>query len=177
MDDSTVRLMMTLKVNSLSRGYSGIRLEVIAFFMQLLCSEVYPCVPQKGSVGASGDLAPLAHMCLPLLGEGNMRHKGEIISAAQGLKIANLSPLTLGAKEGLALLNGTQASTAFALQGLFQAEDLSADLEQQTKDIFAAQGFDVEDEETMEAIAEKYAADPKRLIDEMISIPFSFWYK
>lgn len=126
MDDSTVRLMMTLKVNSLSRGYSGIRLEVIAFFMQLLCSEVYPCVPQKGSVGASGDLAPLAHMCLPLLGEGKMRHKGEIISAEQGLKIANLSPITLGAKEGLALLNGTQASTAFALQGLFQAEDLYA---------------------------------------------------
>ncbi len=126
MDDSTVRLMITLKVNSLSRGYSGIRLQVIQFFMQLLSSEVYPCVPKKGSVGASGDLAPLAHMCLPLLAEGQMRHKGKIISAAQGLKIAGLEPLTLAAKEGLALLNGTQASTAFALQGLFRSENLYA---------------------------------------------------
>lgn len=126
MDDSTVRLMITLKVNSLSRGYSGIRLHVIEFFMQLLNSEVYPCVPKKGSVGASGDLAPLAHMCLPLLNEGQMRHKGRIISAEQGLKIAGLKPLTLAAKEGLALLNGTQASSAFALQGLFKAEDLYA---------------------------------------------------
>ncbi|MEL0647274.1 histidine ammonia-lyase [Pseudoalteromonas agarivorans] len=126
MDDSTVRLMITLKVNSLSRGYSGIRLQVIQFFMQLLKSEVYPCVPKKGSVGASGDLAPLAHMCLPLLGEGQMRYQGEVISASQGLKIAELEPLTLAAKEGLALLNGTQASTAFALQGLFRAENLYA---------------------------------------------------
>lgn len=126
MDDSTVRLMIILKINSLSRGYSGIRLQVIEFFIQLLNSQVYPCVPKKGSVGASGDLAPLAHMCLPLLAEGHMRHQGQIISAEQGLKIAGLKPLTLAAKEGLALLNGTQASTAFALQGLFRAEDLYA---------------------------------------------------
>ncbi|BDF96363.1 MULTISPECIES: histidine ammonia-lyase [Pseudoalteromonas] len=126
MDDSTVRLMMVLKINSLSRGFSGIRLKVIEFFMQLLEAEVYPCVPKKGSVGASGDLAPLSHMCLPLLGEGEMRHQGKLISAAQGLEIAKLEPLTLAAKEGLALLNGTQASTAFALQGLFRAEDLYA---------------------------------------------------
>lgn len=126
MDDSTVRLMITLKINSLSRGYSGIRLAVLEFFMQLLKNEVYPCVPKKGSVGASGDLAPLAHMCLPLLGEGQMRYQGQLISAEQGLSIAGLKPLTLAAKEGLALLNGTQASTAFALQGLFRAEDLYA---------------------------------------------------
>ncbi|MBB1409527.1 histidine ammonia-lyase [Pseudoalteromonas sp. SG44-17] len=126
MDDSTVRLMMVLKINSLSRGFSGIRLKVIEFFMQLLAAQVYPCVPKKGSVGASGDLAPLSHMCLPLLGEGEMRYQGKLISAADGLKIAGLEPLTLAAKEGLALLNGTQASTAFALQGLFRAEDLYA---------------------------------------------------
>lgn len=126
MDDSTVRLMITLKINSLSRGYSGIRLAVLEFFIQLLKNEVYPCVPKKGSVGASGDLAPLAHMCLPLLGEGQMRYQGQLISAEQGLNIAGLEPLTLAAKEGLALLNGTQASTAFALQGLFRAEDLYA---------------------------------------------------
>lgn len=126
MDDSTVRLMMVLKINSLSRGFSGIRLKVIEFFIKLLEAEVYPCVPKKGSVGASGDLAPLSHMCLPLLAEGEMRYQGKLISATEGLKVAGLEPLTLAAKEGLALLNGTQASTAFALQGLFRAENLYA---------------------------------------------------
>lgn len=126
MQDATVRLMMVLKINSLSRGFSGIRLEVINFLIALVNAEVYPCVPEKGSVGASGDLAPLSHMCLPLLGEGEMSHKGEIITAAEGLAIAGLKPIELAAKEGLALLNGTQASTALALEGLFNAEDLFA---------------------------------------------------
>ncbi|GGP47729.1 histidine ammonia-lyase [Shewanella saliphila] len=126
MQDATVRLMMVLKINSLSRGFSGIRLEVIEFLIQLVNAGVYPCVPEKGSVGASGDLAPLAHMCLPLLGEGEMTYKGQIISASEGLEIAGLAPIELAAKEGLALLNGTQASTALALEGLFNAEDLFA---------------------------------------------------
>lgn len=126
MEDATVRLMMVLKINSLSRGFSGIRLSVIQALIQLLNAEVYPCVPKKGSVGASGDLAPLSHMVLPLLGEGEMSYQDNVISAEEGLKIAGLEPLTLAAKEGLALLNGTQASTAFALDGLFGAEDLYA---------------------------------------------------
>lgn len=126
MDDTTVRLMMVLKINSLSRGFSGIRLDVIQALITLLNAQVYPCVPKKGSVGASGDLAPLSHMVLPLLGEGEMSHNDEVISAIDGLKIAGLEPMTLAAKEGLALLNGTQASTAFALEGLFHAEDLFA---------------------------------------------------
>ena len=126
MEDSTVRLMMILKINSLSRGFSGIRLKVIQALITLLNAEVYPCVPKKGSVGASGDLAPLSHMVLPLLGEGEMSYQDEVITAAAGLKIAGLEPVTLAAKEGLALLNGTQASTAFALEGLFHAEDLYA---------------------------------------------------
>ncbi|WP_282109701.1 histidine ammonia-lyase [Shewanella algicola] len=126
MQDATVRLMMVLKINSLSRGFSGIRLEVIEFLIQLVNAGVYPCVPEKGSVGASGDLAPLAHMCLPLLGEGEMSYQGQIISASEGLEIAGLVPIELAAKEGLALLNGTQASTALALEGLFNAEDLFA---------------------------------------------------
>ncbi len=126
MQDATVRLMMVLKINSLSRGFSGIRLEVINFLISLVNAEVYPCVPEKGSVGASGDLAPLAHMCLPLLGEGEMSYQGQLISAAEGLAIAGLKPIDLAAKEGLALLNGTQASTALALEGLFHAEDLFA---------------------------------------------------
>ncbi|MBV7299351.1 histidine ammonia-lyase [Enterovibrio paralichthyis] len=126
MDDKTVRLMMVLKINSLSRGYSGIRFSVVEALAQLINAEVFPCIPKKGSVGASGDLAPLAHMSTVLLGEGQARHKGEIVSGAMALKIAGLEPITLGPKEGLALLNGTQASTAFALEGLFAAEDLYA---------------------------------------------------
>lgn len=126
MNDATVRLMITLKVNSLSRGYSGIRPSVVNALMQLVNSEVYPCIPKKGSVGASGDLAPLAHMSTVLLGEGEARYKGEVISGQKALEIAGLEPITLAPKEGLALLNGTQASTAFALEGLFAAEDLYA---------------------------------------------------
>ncbi len=126
MSEDTVRLMMVLKINSLSRGFSGIRLSVIEALISLVNAEVYPCVPKKGSVGASGDLAPLAHMCVPLLGEGEMLYQGNKVTASEGLKIAGLSPLTLAPKEGLALLNGTQASTAFALEGLFKAEDLYA---------------------------------------------------
>ncbi|RQW63342.1 histidine ammonia-lyase [Vibrio viridaestus] len=126
MHDETVRLMMVLKINSLARGFSGIRLTVLEALMTLVNSEVYPCVPQKGSVGASGDLAPLAHMCTVLLGEGQARHNGEIISGKAALSLAGLEPITLAPKEGLALLNGTQASTALALEGLFGAEDLYA---------------------------------------------------
>jgi len=126
MSDATVRLMMTLKVNSLARGFSGIRLLVIEALMQLVNAQVYPCIPEKGSVGASGDLAPLSHMSSILIGEGECRHQGEIIPATEGLKIAGLAPIELIAKEGLALLNGTQASTALALEGLFNSEDLFA---------------------------------------------------
>ncbi len=124
--DATVRLMIILKINSLSLGFSGIRLKVIEALMTLINKEVYPCVPKKGSVGASGDLAPLAHMSAILLGYGYVRHDGEILEAKEGLKIAGLEPMVLGAKEGLALLNGTQLSTTFALEGLFYAEDLFA---------------------------------------------------
>ena len=126
MNEATVRLMMVLKINSLARGFSGIRLQVIQALIALLNAQVYPCVPQKGSVGASGDLAPLSHMVLPLLGESEILYQGKTIPSIDGLKLAGLTPITLAAKEGLALLNGTQASTAFALEGLFYAEDLFA---------------------------------------------------
>ena len=126
LDDEIVRLMMVLKINSLARGFSGIRLSVIQALMALVNAEVYPWIPAKGSVGASGDLAPLAHMSLLLLGEGQARWQGEWLPAKEALKKAGLAPITLAAKEGLALLNGTQASTAFALRGLFEAEDLFA---------------------------------------------------
>ena len=126
MKESTVRLMMTLKINSLARGYSGIRLEVIEALITLVNAEVFPCIPEKGSVGASGDLAPLAHMSTVLLGEGEATHQGERLSGKEGLAIAGLKPIILGPKEGLALLNGTQASTALCLQGLLLSEDLLA---------------------------------------------------
>ncbi|WP_231992360.1 histidine ammonia-lyase [Metapseudomonas furukawaii] len=126
LDDAMVRLIMLLKVNSLARGFSGIRRKVIDALVALVNAEVYPHIPLKGSVGASGDLAPLAHMSLLLLGESKARHKGQWLPATEALAIAGLEPLTLAAKEGLALLNGTQVSTAYALQGLFEAEDLFA---------------------------------------------------
>ncbi|KAA1193728.1 histidine ammonia-lyase [Photorhabdus heterorhabditis] len=124
LDDNMTRLIMVLKINSLSRGYSGIRLEVIQALIALVNAEIYPHIPCKGSVGASGDLAPLAHMSLLLLGEGQAHYQGEWLPAKEALAKANLQPITLAAKEGLALLNGTQVSTAFALRGLFEAEDL-----------------------------------------------------
>jgi len=124
LSDAQVRLMLTLKINSLARGYSGIRLGLIEALIQLLNAEVYPCIPAKGSVGASGDLAPLAHMSAVLLGVGEVRVNGELRTAAEGLKYAGLDILELGPKEGLALLNGTQTSTAMALSGLFAAETL-----------------------------------------------------
>lgn len=126
MDEATVRLLMVLKINSLARGFSGIRHEVIEALIKLVNARVYPCIPVKGSVGASGDLAPLAHMSTVLLGEGEVLYDGRCINGREGLTIAGLKPITLGPKEGLALLNGTQASTALALMGLFAAEDLFA---------------------------------------------------
>ena len=126
MSEASVRLMMVLKINSLARGFSGIRLSVIESLIALVNKQIYPCVPQKGSVGASGDLAPLAHMSNVLIGEGEAVYQGERMSGSQALIAAGLTPVRLAPKEGLALLNGTQASTAFALQGLFAAEDLYA---------------------------------------------------
>lgn len=121
--DNVVRLLMVLKLSSLSQGHSGVKRETVDALIQLVNHEVYPCIPEKGSVGASGDLAPLAHMSCAIIGVGNVRHNGKVISAKEGLKIAGLEPLVLAAKEGLALLNGTQCSTALALAGLFGAEN------------------------------------------------------
>ena len=126
LDDDVVRLIVALKVLSLARGHSGIRAEVIDALLALINAGVFPCIPSKGSVGASGDLAPLAHMSAALLGEGEVRIQGKQLPAIEGLAIAGLEPLTLGPKEGLALLNGTQVSTALALKGLFATEDLFA---------------------------------------------------
>src|SRR5690349_3305397 len=119
-----VRLLIALKLSSLGRGHSGIRREVMEALIKLFNADVLPVIPVKGSVGASGDLAPLAHMSAVLLGVGEVFVKGERMAATDGLRLVGLKPLTLQAKEGLALLNGTQASTALALYNMFAIEDL-----------------------------------------------------
>lgn len=119
-----VRLMMALKLASLAQGASGVRPETIALLEAMLVQGLTPVVPCQGSVGASGDLAPLSHMTAAMIGVGEIDCGGERLPAAEALAKAGLAPLTLGPKEGLALLNGTQFSTANALAGLFAAERL-----------------------------------------------------
>ena len=115
------RLMMALKLLSLGRGASGVRWELIELLEDMLARGVTPVIPSQGSVGASGDLAPLAHMTAVMIGAGEAEVDGEILSGAEALAKAGLSPIPLGPKEGLAFINGTQFSTAFALAGLFEA--------------------------------------------------------
>lgn len=119
--DRVVRLVLLLKTASLARGYSGISPGVLDALVALLEHDVLPVVPSQGSVGASGDLAPLAHLSLVLLGEGEARYRGRVLAGADALDAAGLRPVTLGPKEGLALLNGTQVSTALALEALASA--------------------------------------------------------
>ena len=122
MSDPVVRMIMMLKATSLARGYSGVRPEVVKILIDCLNANLIPCIPEQGSVGASGDLAPLAHMSLALIGEGQFRVNGEIKDASSALAGAGVEPLKLQAKEGLALLNGTQASTALAISALLKAK-------------------------------------------------------
>ena len=116
--DDVVRLILLLKIAGLARGFSGVRLQLIEMLMRLLALDILPVIPEKGSVGASGDLAPLAHLASPLIGVGELKVGGEVVPATEGLKAAGLEPIVLRAKEGLALINGTQVSTALALKGL-----------------------------------------------------------
>jgi len=126
LEDNTVRLILALKLLSLARGNSGVRLQLVDALLNLLTSEALPCIPGQGSVGASGDLAPLSHLSSVLLGEGRIRIQGEEMSATQGLRALGMEVMELAPKEGLALINGTQASTALALRGLFAAENVLA---------------------------------------------------
>jgi histidine ammonia-lyase len=124
--DAVVRLILALKINALARGHSGITMGLMDALLALLEHEVYPVIPAQGSVGASGDLAPLAHLSTVLLGLGMVRVRGALLPASEGLRLAGLQPIKLRAKEGLALINGTQVSTALGLAGLFGAEDVFA---------------------------------------------------
>jgi len=118
------RRLMLLKANALAVGCSGIRAEVVETLLALLNADVLPLIPERGSVGASGDLAPLAHLALALIGEGEALHKGEVLEGRDVLAAADKEPVVLQAKEGLALLNGTQLSASLAIEGLFHLEDL-----------------------------------------------------
>ena len=123
---TTVRMMIILKLIGLGRGHSGVRREVIDALQSLLAGDAMPVIPAQGSVGASGDLAPLAHMVAALMGEGRVDLAGEVLPAADALKQLGRDPLQLAPKEGLALINGTQASTAIALDALFLGERVFA---------------------------------------------------
>ncbi len=122
--DDIVRLTLALKINALSQGYSGCSLTLVEHLLAFYNQRIYPCIPSKGSVGASGDLAPLAHMALPLIGESEVRVNDKRLPAKAALTQANLAPLILQPKEGLALINGTEISTAIALCALFKFETI-----------------------------------------------------
>lgn len=120
-----VKMMMLLKVQSLSYGYSGCKLDTVQRLVDFFNNDIYPVVYMQGSLGASGDLVPLAHMSLPLVGLGEVEYQGKVISGSEMLKIFGWEPIHLVSKEGLALLNGTQNMSAFAVWSLLQAQKLS----------------------------------------------------
>ena len=122
-----VRGMMLLRANALAKGYSGVRLEVIQTLVDLLNSKVTPVIPQQGSVGSSGDLAPLAHMALVMIGEGEAFYKGKRMSGSDALKKAGINPIALKAKEGVALINGTQPMTSVGALAVYDALDTVKD--------------------------------------------------
>ncbi len=124
--DHVVRMVLATKAVSLARGHSGVRPELVDALLALANANVLPVIPSKGSVGASGDLAPLSHMACVLIGEGQAKVNGQLVSGREAMQHIGLEPFVLGPKEGLALLNGTQVSTALALSGLFQAESVLA---------------------------------------------------
>ena len=120
-----VRAAMLLRINALSRGNSGIRLSTLETLLAMLNVGVHPVIPEKGSLGASGDLAPLAHMVLVMLGEGEAEYKGQLMSGAEAMKTAGITPVQLAAKEGLALINGTQIMTGIACNVVWDALQLA----------------------------------------------------
>jgi histidine ammonia-lyase len=124
-DIATTRAIMLIRANTLARGNSGVRVETLEFLLELLNRGLHPVIPEKGSLGASGDLAPLAHMALPLIGEGEVEQAGRVQPAKAALAATGLEPLTLAAKEGLALTNGTSVMCALGVLETLRAENLS----------------------------------------------------
>lgn len=122
--DDVVRLIMLLRANVLARGHSGILPSTLNLLVEMINKQIVPLIPKKGSVGASGDLAPLAHIALSLIGRGPVNYKGRIMNAAKALKLAKLAPIRLAPKEGIALINGTQAMAALSSKTVIRAKDL-----------------------------------------------------
>jgi len=171
LDDAVVRLTLLLKIASLSRGYSGVRYEVIDALLKLLNTGVVPVVPSQGSVGASGDLAPLAHLAGVLIGEGEARVDGRTMPATDALTHAGIAPLRLAAKEGLALVNGTQVSTALSLAGLFAGERVfAAALVAGALSVDACLGSDTPFDERIQALrGHRGQADAARVLRELLA--------
>ncbi len=124
-DRDIVRGIMLLRVNALSKGYSGIRLSTVKTLIDMINNQVHPLIPEKGSLGASGDLAPLSHMVLPMIGLGKVEYRGEIYSGKEGMELAGIDIIELTSKEGLALINGTQVMTAVGALTLYDGIKLS----------------------------------------------------
>ncbi|RME57071.1 MAG: histidine ammonia-lyase, partial [Caldilineae bacterium] len=124
-DIPTTRAIMLIRANTLARGHSGIRRETLELLLEMLNRGVHPVIPEKGSLGASGDLAPLAHMGLVLIGLGQAEYRGQVLDGAKALERAGLQPVTLAAKEGLALTNGTTVMCALGVLAVHQARRLS----------------------------------------------------
>jgi len=124
LDKDVARALMLLRTNTLAKGNSGIRLETLETLVQMINKRVHPMIPEKGSVGASGDLAPLSHMTLVMIGEGEAEYKGERMSGKEAMRKAGIPPVELDSKEGIALNNGTQMMTAIAVLALHDAERL-----------------------------------------------------
>jgi histidine ammonia-lyase len=152
LDEKVVRAILALRANCLARGHSGLRLETLERMLSMLAAGIVPVVPEQGSVGASGDLAPLAHVALALIGEGDVLFRGNTMPAAKAWKRARLAPVTLAAKEGLALINGTQVMAAIGGLALLRAERLAV-----AADIVGAM--------TLEALSGSHRAFDKRIHD------------
>jgi histidine ammonia-lyase len=170
LDDRVVRLIMLTKVAALAEGYSGVRPELIDTLCALINQNVYPRIPARGSVGASGDLAPLAHMASVLIGAGEARLAGTVVPAELALREAGVSPITLAPKEGLALLNGTQVSTGLALAAVFRAEHLlAASLIAGAMSADAIKGSDVPFDERIQRVrGHDGQADVARILRELM---------
>ena len=152
LEEHVVRAILVLRANCLARGHSGLKVETLERMLGMLAAGIVPCVPEQGSVGASGDLAPLAHVALALIGEGDVLYRGKTMQARDAWKRARLAPVTLAAKEGLALINGTQVMAAIGALALLRAERLAA-------------AADVVGSMTLEALSGSHRAFDKRIHD------------
>jgi histidine ammonia-lyase len=171
LDDATVRLVLALKAASLARGFSGVRWEVVERIVGIANAGIVPCIPAQGSVGASGDLAPLAHLAAVLIGEGEAMVDGEVRPGTAALAARGLAPLDLAPKEGLALLNGTQVSTALALSALFAVERaLAAAFVAGAMSVDACLGSDTPFEERIQSVrGHRGQADAARAYRELLA--------